>query len=35
MARTEDIVTLTGSGASRYISRSNEQRFHREHLWIA
>lgn len=35
MAWTEDIVTLASSGASRYASKDDEQRFHQEHLWIA
>ncbi|MGQ9670464.1 MAG: glycosyltransferase [Desulfosoma sp.] len=35
LAWTEDIVTLTSSGASRYGSRDDEKRFHEEHLWIA
>lgn len=35
LAWTDDIVTVTSSGASRYGSRDDEKRFHEEHLWIA
>ncbi len=35
MPWTQDIVALTSSGASRYASPEDEERFRGEHLWLA